>query len=80
MKNTLLRILSQFMRIGLFILAFGLVVIFLLAIDEFVIKQRLYFLRTGNWEDLVIVTAFGLIIAFVLKKLLMLQYRWGFKR
>lgn len=80
MKNTIVRILSQFMRIGLFILAFGLVIIFLLAIDEFVIKQRLYFLRTGNWEDLIIVTAFGLIIAFVLKKLLMLQYRWGFKR
>ncbi len=80
MKNTLVRILSQFMRIGLFILAFGLVVIFLLAIDEFVIKQRLYFLRTGDWEDLIVVTAFGLILAFVLKKLLMLQYRWGFKR
>ncbi len=80
MKNTLIRILSQFMRIGLFILAFGLVVIFLLAIDEFVIKQRLYFLRTGDWEDLIVVTAFGLIIAFVLKKLLMLQYKWGFKR
>jgi hypothetical protein len=80
MKGTLIRILSQFTRIGLFILAFGLVVIFLLAIDEFVIKQRLYFLRTGNWEDLVVVTAFGLIIAFVLKKLLMLQYKWGFKR
>lgn len=80
MKNTIVRILSQFMRIGLFILAFGLVVVFLLAIDEFVIKQRLYFLRTGNWEDLVVVTAFGLVIAFVLKKLLMLQYRWGFKR
>lgn len=80
MKNTLVRILGQFMRIGIFILAFGLVIVFLLAIDEFVIKQRLYFLRTGNWEDLIVVTAFGLVIAFVLKKLLILQYRWGFKR
>jgi hypothetical protein len=80
MKNTLLRILSTFTRIGLFVLAFGLVIVFLLAIDEFVIKQRLYFLRTGNWEDLVIVTAFGIIVAFVLKKLLVLQYKWGFKR
>ncbi|MEK6970491.1 MAG: hypothetical protein AABW68_02235 [archaeon] len=80
MKATLIRAIDQLFRIGLFVLAFGLVVVFLLAIDEFVIKQRLFFLRTGNWEDLLVVTAFGLIIAFVLKRLLVLQYQWGFKR
>ncbi len=68
------------MGIGLFVLAFGLVVIFLLAIDDFVIKQRLYFLRTGDWENLIVVTVFGLLLAYVLKKLLFLQYRWGLKK
>ncbi len=75
-----MRLLNKGIRIGLFLLAFGLVVIFLFAIDDFVIKQRLYFLRTGDWENLIVVTVFGLLLAYVLKKLLFLQYRWGMKR
>ncbi len=79
-RMVLIRILDKFIRLSLFALAFGLVIIFLFAIDEFVIKQRLYFLRTGDWENLITVTAFGILIAYVLKKLLMLQYQWGVKR
>ncbi|MBM3282323.1 MAG: hypothetical protein FJY86_03215 [Candidatus Diapherotrites archaeon] len=78
--STLIRVTNKLMGIGLFALAFGLVVIFLLAIDDFVIKQRLYFLRTGDWENLVAVTVFGVLLAYVLKKLLFLQYRWGLKK
>lgn len=80
MRNTLIRILDTLTRAGLFLLAFGLVIIFLLAIDSFVLEQRLFFLRTGNWEDLVTVTLFGILLAYILKKLLILQYRWGIKR
>ena len=80
MKNTLLRLLDNLIRIGLFILAFGLVVIFLIAIDTFVLQQRLYFLRTGNWEDLVTISLFGVLIAFTLKRLLVIQYKWGLKK
>ena len=76
----IVRTLDTIIRLGLFALAFGLVVIFILALDEFVIKQRLYFLRTGNWEDLVTVSALGILIAYVLKRLLVLQYKWGVKR
>lgn len=78
--KTFSRILNKVIRIGLFVLAFGLVVIFIMAIDNFVIKQRLYFLRVGDWENLITVTIFGLLIAYVLKKLLFLQYHWGLKR
>ncbi len=77
--SSLVRILNQFIKICLFLLAFGLVVIFLIAIDEFVLKQRLYFLRTGDWDSLVTVTVFGILVAYVLKRLLLLQYKWGLK-
>ena len=77
--SSLVRILNQFIKICLFLLAFGLVVIFLSAIDEFVLKQRLYFLRTGDWDSLVTVTVFGILVAYVLKRLLLLQYKWGLK-
>lgn len=80
MKNSLVRILDTLVRVGLFLLAFGLVVLFILEIDSFVQTQRLYFLRTGDWEDLVTVTVFGILIAYVLKRLLLLQFKWGFKR
>ena len=78
--SSLIRILNQLIKICLFLLAFGLVVIFLISIDEFVLKQRLYFLRTGDWDSLVTVTVFGILVAYVLKRLLMLQYKWGLKR
>lgn len=78
--SSLVRILNQFIKICLFLLAFGLVVIFLIAIDEFVLKQRLYFLRTGDWDSLITVTAFGILVAYVLKRLLMLQFKWGLKK
>jgi len=77
--SSLIRILNQLIKICLFLLAFGLVVIFLISIDEFVLKQRLYFLRTGDWDSLVTVTVFGILVAYVLKRLLMLQYKWGLK-
>lgn len=80
MRQSLVRILNTFIRIALFIVAFGLVVIFVVTLDEFVGKQRLFFLRTGNWEDLITVSVFGIIVAYVLKKLLFLQFKWGFKR
>ncbi len=79
-NSTLLRAIDQFIRLSLFALAFGLVVIFLLAIDEFVVKQRLFFVRTGDWDNLITVTVFGILVAYVLKKLLLLQYKWGVKR
>lgn len=78
--SSLVRILNQFIKICLFLLAFGLVVIFLIAIDEFVLKQRLYFLRTGDWDSLITVTGFGILVAYVLKRLLLLQYKWGLKK
>jgi hypothetical protein len=78
--KSFIRVVDQFIRLSLFALAFGLVVIFLLAIDEFVVKQRLFFLRTGDWDNLITVTVFGILIAYVLKKLLLLQYHWGVKR
>ncbi len=80
MRANLIRILEQFIRIALFLIALGLVIVFIVALDEFVIKQRLYFLRTGNWDELITITAFGILVAYVLKRLLMLQYHWGFKR
>lgn len=80
MRNSFLRILELFIRIALFVIAFAMVVVFVLAIDSFVIDQRLYFLRTQNWGDLITVTILGLLIAWVLKRLLILQFKWGFKR
>ncbi len=76
----LVSILDKLIRIGLFLLAFGLVIIFLIEIDTFVLEQRLYFLRTGNWEDLITITLFGILVAYILKKLLMLQYKWGVRK
>jgi len=78
--SSLIRILNQLIKICLFLLAFGLVIIFLISIDEFVLRQRLYFLRTGDWDSLITVTAFGILVAYVLKRLLMLQYKWGLKK
>ncbi|MEK6901994.1 MAG: hypothetical protein AABX02_00205 [archaeon] len=80
MKQSLVRVLDWFIRIALFVIAFGLVVIFVLALDSFVMDQRLYFLRTSNWDDLITVTVLGLLVAWVLKRLLILQFQWGFKR
>lgn len=76
----LIRMADLFVRFGLFAIALGLVIIFLIAIDDFVIKQRLYLLRIGDWDNLISITVFGILIAYVLKKLLFLQYQWGVKR
>ncbi len=78
--TSLVRILDNIIRIGLFLLAFGLVIIFISAIDSFVIKQRTYLLRTGNWEDLITISVFGILVAYVLKRLLVLQYHWGVRK
>ena len=80
MRFSFVRVLDWFIRISLFVIAFGLVVAFVLALDSFVTDQRLYFLRTQNWGDLVTVTILGLLVAWVLKRLLILQFKWGFKR
>jgi hypothetical protein len=80
MRQRAIRILDMFIRLALFVIAFALVVAFIVALDEFVINQRLYFLRTGNWDELITISAFGILIAYILKRLLVLQYKWGFKR
>lgn len=80
MKHSIIRMINLFIRIALFMLALGLVVIFVIQIDAFVGTQRLYFLRTGNWEDLITVSILGILLAYVLKRLLVLQFHWGFKK
>ena len=78
--KSLYRALDWIIRIGLFAIAFGLVVIFITALDSFVIKQRTYLFRTGNWDDLITISVFGILVAYVLKRLLVLQYKWGVKK
>ncbi|MFH0970850.1 MAG: hypothetical protein V1776_05350 [Candidatus Diapherotrites archaeon] len=80
MRKQFLLVLDHFIRIALFLIAAGLVISFIVAIDNFLITQRLYFLRTGNWDDLITISAFGILIAYVLKRLLIMQYRWGVKQ
>ena len=80
MRRGWVRFLNTLIRIGTFLLAFALVVLFVIAIDGFVNQQRTYFLRTGEWENLLWISAFGIFMAYVLKKLLVLQWRWGVRR
>ncbi len=79
-KHTTSRLLENFIRIAIFLLSFILVVIFVTELDAFVGSQRLYFLRTGNWDELLTITLFAILVAYVLKRLLILQFKWGFKR
>ena len=79
-KHFTMKLLNWTIRLALFAAAFGLVVILLLSLDEFVMQQRLFFLRTHNWGDLITVTILGLLLAYVLKKLLILQWRWGVEK
>jgi hypothetical protein len=68
--------LSLLINLAIFGIAAGLVIIFAIAIDEYVSKNRLSFLRAGNWTDLITVSVLGLLLSYVLKKLLILQWRW----
>ncbi|MDP2666235.1 MAG: hypothetical protein Q8P05_01915 [Candidatus Diapherotrites archaeon] len=77
MKHKFKRMLTWIWRWGLFVLAFLIVVFAVVSLDTFVIEQRLYFLRAGAWEELLLITALGLLIAYVLKRLLVLQWKWG---
>ena len=76
MKDFTIRALSFLINLSLFGLAFGLVIALVIALDEYVIKNRLLFLRTGNWDDLITITVLGLLVGYVLKKLLILQWKW----
>lgn len=80
MKSFIKRMLNWTFRWGLFLLAAFIVILAIVSLDSFVIDQRLYFLRTGSWEDLIIVSILGILIAYVLKHLLVLQWKWGMKR
>ncbi len=76
MKAFTLRALSLIINLSVFGLALGMVIIFVIALDEYVINNRLSFLREGNWDGLITVTVLGLLISYVLKKLLILQWKW----
>lgn len=76
MKAFTLRALSLIINLSVFGLALGMVIIFVIALDEYVINNRLSFLRAGNWDGLITVTVLGLLISYVLKKLLILQWKW----
>lgn len=78
--SLLIRILNKTMRYGVFVIAFVLVILFVVAIDEFVVKQRLYFIRRGDIEDLAVISIFAIFIGFILKRLLVLQWKWGVKK
>jgi hypothetical protein len=78
--SLLLKIINKTLRYGIFAIAFLLVILFIVSVDEFVVKQRLYFFRTGNFEDLIVISAFAILVGFVLKRLLVLQWRWGVKK
>lgn len=79
-KRFTIKLLNWAIRLALFALAFGLVILFLVALDEFVGRQRLFFLRTQDWGDLLTITVFGLFIAYILKRLLILQWKWGVEK
>lgn len=76
MKAFTLKALTLLINLSVFGLALGMVIIFVIALDEYVINNRLSFLRAGNWDGLITVTVLGLLISYVLKKLLILQWRW----
>ncbi len=76
MKSFTLRAVSLLINLSFFGLAAGMVIIFIIALDEYVINNRLLFLRTGNWDGLITVTILGLLIGYILKKLLILQWKW----
>jgi hypothetical protein len=76
MKAFTLRAVSLLINLSVFGLAAGMVIIFIIALDEYVINNRLLFLRIGDWDGLITVTILGLLIGYVLKKLLILQWKW----
>ncbi len=76
MKTFTIRALSFLINLSVFGLAFGLVIIAVLALDEYVIKNRLTFFRIGDWDGLITITVLGLFVGYVLKKLLILQWKW----
>ena len=76
MKAFTIRLLSLLINLSVFGLALGMVILFVIALDEYVINNRLTFLRAGNWDGLITVTVLGLLISYVLKKLLILQWKW----
>ncbi|QQR92434.1 MAG: hypothetical protein IPJ89_04760 [Candidatus Iainarchaeum archaeon] len=76
MKAFTIRLLSLLINLSVFGLALGMVILFVIALDEYVINNRLLFLRSGDWDGLITVTLLGFVISYVLKKLLILQWKW----
>ncbi|MFH1224298.1 MAG: hypothetical protein V1676_00670 [Candidatus Diapherotrites archaeon] len=67
-------------RIFLFLLAFGLVVYFVIAFNKWAAPLKDVFLFTGDIENFVIITAMLFALTFVLKKLLVWEARATFGR
>ena len=67
-------------RMLLFALAFFVAVGAIIALDDYVFKNRLYFIRSGDFESLIILLVMGYFISYILKKLLGLQWKWGVEK
>ena len=80
MKSFLARMMTWTWRWGLFVRAAFIVILAVVSLDSLVIEQRLYLFRTGSLEDLIIISVLGILIGYVLKHLLVLQWKWGMKQ
>lgn len=71
--------LKQFLvKLIIFGLAFGIVVVFLLRFDEWAGEFRKYLFATGNWEYLAYLIVFVLAIGYVLKWLVKKEFHAEF--
>lgn len=67
-------------RVFLFLLAFGLVIYFVVAFNKWAAPLKDIFFRTGDLESFIIITALVFAITFILKKLLIWEARKTFGR
>ncbi|MBI4043373.1 MAG: hypothetical protein HY393_01020 [Candidatus Diapherotrites archaeon] len=80
MKKRIATLVVGMEKTLVFGLAFFVALGAIIALDDYVFQNRLYFIRTGDFESLILLLATAYFISYILKKLLVLQWKWGVER